>query len=92
MMFGDRYLETDMDAKFYRRISNLYLKKNNIDINTFNDNNRTHLKIGDYLMPDDGKDGRPIEEKRAEFLSNAFCNDSIKQMLYERKGEPVYSR
>lgn len=92
MMFGDRYLETDMDAKFYRRISDLYLKKSNTDIATFNANNGTHLKIGDYLMPEEEvTDTRTMEEKRQYFLQSAFCSDSIRQMLIDRDGEPIYT-
>ncbi|MDE6338111.1 MAG: S41 family peptidase, partial [Muribaculaceae bacterium] len=62
MMFGDRYLDTDMDAKFYRRISDLYLNKVTTDIATFNANNGTQLKVGDYLMPEEkATDTRTME-------------------------------
>ncbi|MDE5882581.1 MAG: peptidase S41, partial [Muribaculaceae bacterium] len=92
MMFGDRYLETDMDAKFYRRISDLYLEKSNTDIATFNANNGTQLKVGDYLMPEEEvTDPRTMEEKRQDFLQTTFCSDSIRQMLLERNGEPIYT-
>lgn len=91
MMFGDRYLETNMDAKFYRRISDLYLKKCNTDIAAFNANNGLQLKVGDYMMPEDMADTRPIEKKRDDFLRGAFCSDSIKTLLADRGGVPIYT-
>lgn len=91
MMFGDRYLETDMDAKFYRRLSDLYLKKCNTDIAAFNADNGLQLKVGDYMMPEDVTDTRPIEKKREDFLKGAFCSDSIKALLADRGGMPMYT-
>lgn len=90
MMFGDEYLKKDMDARFYRRISDLYLKKINSDIATFNSANGLQLKPGDYVFPEEIVDIDPIEKKRQDFIANAFCSDGIKKKLLEMNGEPIY--
>lgn len=90
MMFGDDYLKKDMDARFYRRISDLYLKKINSDIDTFNSANGLQLKPGDYIFPDETVDMEPIERKRQYFIDTAMCSDSIKKKLLHLKGEPIY--
>ena len=64
LMFGDDYLQTNMDARFYRRLSELYFKKINSTIERFNQENHTAYKTGDYIMPDLGEISCPIEEKR----------------------------
>lgn len=90
MMFGDRYLEKDMDAKFYRRISELYLWKLKTDIASFNSANGLDLKIGDYQMIDNNSDCRSIEKKREDFLTSAFCSDSVRKILTDMNGIPIY--
>lgn len=90
MMYGDSYLNTDMSCRMYRRISKLYLDKINTSIESFNSANGCDLKTGDYLFFLDNPDTRPIEEKRASFINQAFCNDSIKDLLRSLNGKPLY--
>ncbi|MDE6450671.1 MAG: S41 family peptidase [Muribaculaceae bacterium] len=90
MMYGDSYLNTDMSCRMYRRISKLYLDKINTSIENFNLANGCELKTGDYLFYSDKPDTRPVEEKRASFINQAFCDDTIKDLLRSLNGKPFY--
>lgn len=90
MMYGDCFLCTDMSNKFYRRISDLYLKKLCTTIDDFNSMNGTRLRTGDYIMPLDETDTRSIEQKREDFFKQAFCSDSVKECLRALNGRPLY--
>lgn len=90
MMYGDDYLETDMSSDFYRRISDLYLKKINSSIEDFNRNNGTDLRVGDYLIPFEGEDSRSISRKRDDFLNQAFCTDKVREELRKLNGAPFF--
>lgn len=90
MMYGDKYLEKDMSNQFYCRISGLYLKKINCSIDDFNSRNGVVLKVGDYLIPEEIEDSRPIRQKREDFINSAFCSDEIKEELRKMDGNPVY--
>lgn len=91
MMYGDEYLNKDMDARFYRRISNLYLEKINSDIDSFNSANDLKLKPGDYIFPEEIQDSRTRENKREDFINAAMCSDNIKKKLLDMKGIPIYT-
>lgn len=90
MMYGDDYLETDMSSDFYRRISDLYLKKINSSIKDFNRNNGTDLRVGDYLIPFEGEDNRSISQRRDDFLNQAFCTDKVREELRKLNGASVF--
>lgn len=90
MMYGDRYLDTDMSSHFFRRVSDLYLEKINTTIEEFNRRNGTLLKTGDYLIPEEMEDCRSIEDKREGFINSAFCSDEIKTKLRSLNGIPLY--
>ena len=90
MMFGDDYLTTDMESKFYRRLSDLYLKKINTSLERFNAEHNTAYNTGDYIMPDENETSCPIEQKRAEFIRQAFCSERVKDRLKALDGRPLY--
>lgn len=90
MMYGDDYIATDMTSHFYRRVSELYLKKINSSIEDFNSNNGTNLRVGDYLFPFEEEVKMSLAQKRDVFLSQAFCTDNVREKLRKLKGMPVY--
>lgn len=88
-LFGDKYLETDMDTHFHRLISPLYLQKTNQTLEEFNEMNHSDFKIGDYDFYDIQKDTTTLETKRENFINN--CMSDTKPDLKKQKGKPVYS-
>lgn len=90
MMFGDEFLNTDIEGKFYRRLSDLYLKKINSSIDEFNMANNTAYKTGDYIMPYKNGVGGTVEQRRNDFIGQAFCSPKMKEKLRSLEGKPLY--
>ena len=93
LLYGDKYLMSTADshAMFVPRISPLYLKKNNITIDQYNEQHGTDLKVDDYLFersivfPEDS-----IDDYRNEMIDNFLLSDFEKSYLKGLKGNPLY--
>lgn len=88
-LFGDRFLLTDMDVKFYQLISPLYMQKIQTDLQEFNRQRGTNYAFGDYAFSTDVPDTTDIEEKRADFIQYCMC--SVPEKLRELQGKPLYT-
>lgn len=88
MMYGDRYLETEMGNKYYTRISPLFLKKTNTTLDAYNKNGATY-SYGDITIPHDEPDELTAEERRNAFIVSSMC--AIKDTLAQLNGMPVYT-
>ena len=90
MLFGDAYLEKDMDVQFYRLISPLYLKKINVDLEDLNKKNNTNYEYGDYPMSFNSEEKFiDIAERRNQFVANAMGGAA--EYIKDLNGKPVYS-
>lgn len=89
MLYGDSYLEKDMNVSLYRLISDLYLKKLNTTLEDFNNQNKTSYQIGDYLSLLEFDENIDLVERRRNLADNALgeASDYIKDL----NGKPVYS-
>lgn len=90
MMFGDDFINTDIEGKFYRRLSDLYLRKINSTIDKFNMMNNTAYKTGDYIMPYKAVVAGTVEQRRNDFIGQAFCSPKMKELLKTLEGKPLY--
>lgn len=89
MMYGDDYITKDMNTKFYRLISPLYLQKINTTLDVFNRQQDTHYKIGNYISEDD----KPVVNTSTDSLRKNFilnCMSASCPLLTKLKGSPLY--
>jgi len=87
MLFGDKYLNKNLEARFIRMVSPLWMKKNNITLEEYNRKNNTNYSYGDYIIPSYEKDFRDNEQKRADFIQNQMGN--ISSYLEDLNGKPI---
>lgn len=89
-LYGDRYLEKDMDTHFHRLLSPLYLNKINMSLDKMNEKNDSNYHLGDYLFEkDEQKDTTSIQIRRKQFIDN--CMSYTKKELTEQEGKAFYS-
>lgn len=88
-LFGDKYIETDMDTRFYRLLSPLYLLKTNQSLEEFNQGHNSEFQLGDYTFEEDRPDTASIITKRKYFIEN--CMSDTKPKLEKQQGKPVYT-
>lgn len=89
MLFGDEYLNKDMDVHFYRLFSPLYMKKTGTTLEDFNKNNDSDYRYGDYSFANSIDENFTQEEKQKNFVNNAMGNsaDYIKDLA----GQALYT-
>lgn len=88
-LFGDHFLQTDMDIKFYRIISPLYMQKLQTNLQDFNQTYGTDYTYGDYTFSTDEADTTNIEQRRADFIEN--CMSSAPEELRKQQGKALYT-
>lgn len=89
-LFGDKYLEADLQTKYYRLISPLYLQKINMSLENFNKQYLMNYRLGDYTFDGDTDYiSKSIIEKRNSFIFN--CMSSDKEELEKMNGVPIYT-
>lgn len=88
-LFGDRFLQTDMNMKFYRLISPLYMQKFQTNLQDFNRQHGTNYAFGDYTFNINEEDTTGIEQQRANFVKYCMC--SIPEELEKQQGKPLYT-
>lgn len=92
-LYGDRYLQTDMNDEYYKRVSTLLLKKQNMTLDQFNKGWVRNFKLGDYTFftpaADEEDKGKDIEKLRNNFLSG--CMSEVKSELEKQNGIAFYT-
>lgn len=88
-LYGDRYLQTDMDTHFYRLLSPLYLSKINKTREEFNKMYGHQYQLGEYIFNEENPGTSCIEVQRENFIRN--CLSDLKPELEKQKGKPVYT-
>lgn len=88
-LFGDHFLQTDMDIEFYRIISPLYMQKLQTNLQDFNQAYGTDYAYGDYTFSTDEADTTDIEQRRTDFIEN--CMSSVPEELRKQQGKALYT-
>lgn len=88
-LFGDRFLQKDIDMEFYRLISPLYMQKLETNLQDFNKDYGTDYAFGDYTFDTEETDTTSIEQRRANFIDNCMC--SVPDELRKQQGKPIYT-
>lgn len=88
-LFGDKYLQTDMNIHYYSLISPLFLQKRNTTLESFNQQYNMNYRMGEYIFGDAGLDTSDITVQRANFIKN--CMSDTKPKLEKQQGKPVYT-
>jgi hypothetical protein len=89
MMYGDKYLDKDMETNYYRMFSPLYMKKLGTTLDDFNRDNNSDYRYGEYSSGKSSDENLTPEEKRKQFINNTIGDggDYIKDL----DGKPVYT-
>ncbi len=88
MLYGDKYLNTDMNNVFYRLISPLLMEKYGTTLSKYNESNNSNYRFGDYTFFTKKKEEKTIQQKRDIFVSNAMGGAGV--FIKELNGQPVY--
>lgn len=89
-LYGDRYLQTDMDTEYYRIVSPLYMNKLETTLEDFNQRRGTHYAFGDYTFSaEEADDAAPLDTLRRQFIEE--CMSSVKEELRAQQGAAVYT-
>lgn len=89
-LYGDRYLQTDMDTEYYRIVSPLYMNKLETTLEDFNKQRGTHYAFGDYTFGNgETDDAAPLDTLRWQFIEG--CMSSVKEELRAQQGAAVYT-
>ncbi len=88
-LYGDAYLTTDLGCRYETRLSELYLQKNNVTLEGYNEWRGTSYKIGDLMQGDYENVPEFIDDSlRDAIIDSYMCLD--KDMLRAQSGEPLY--
>ena len=88
-LYGDKYLQKDMDTEYYRIVSPLYMNKLEITLEEFNRRYGTDYSFGDYTFSMKEQEDIPLDTLRRQFIDG--CMSSVKEELRAQKGAPVYA-
>lgn len=89
-LFGDKYLQTDMQTKYYRLISPLYLQKIGKTLEEYNIQNGSNYTYGAYAFDEvPHRQPVPIQTLRQQFITH--CMSCEKETLQSLQGSPVYT-
>ncbi len=87
-LYGDKYLETDLETRFYRMISPLYMKKMGTTLESFNKSRGTSYSFGDYdFREESDKPDISIKEKRDNFIAGS---SGLSPRINDFDGKPTY--
>lgn len=95
MLCGDIYFTYNCNAEYNTRISELYLKKQNMTIEQYNQSRNISLKIGDYqfgnFMGSEWSPEMSPKERRKKYFENNIDFTSGAELMKSQNGVPVYS-
>jgi beta-lactamase class A len=77
-LFGQRFFDTDMSFHYATKLSEMYLKKNGIMLEQFNERRGTNLSLGDFSV-----------ERKIESFDEFRCADM--SILKALNGQPIYT-
>ena len=88
-LYGDEFLTTDLGYCYETRLSKLYLQKNNVTLEGFNEWQGSSYQIGDLMSGDVDAVPETINDSlRNAVIDSYTCLD--KDMLRAQNGEPLY--
>ena len=88
-LYGDEFLTTDLGCRYETRLSKLYLQKNNVTLEGFNEWQGSSYQIGDLMSGDVDAVPETINDSlRNAVIDSYTCLD--KDMLRAQNGEPLY--
>lgn len=88
-LYGDDFLKADLGTVFETKVSELYLRKNNVTLDEFNSSRGTSYRIGDFIRNTDGDPVHDVtDEVRKSIIDSYICLD--KDMLLAQDGAPLY--
>jgi hypothetical protein len=89
-LYGDKYLQTNMEAQFCRLISPLYMQKIGKTLKEYNAENKRNYVYGEYELEESDDDNNvSIDSLRFEFIKNSMSFG--KKGLTAQKGAALYS-
>lgn len=90
-LYGDRYLQADMNTEYYRIVSPLYMNKLETTLEEYNKRHGTDYAFGDYTFgEDDEVQGEaPLDTLRSRFIDG--CMSSVKDELRTQNGAALYT-
>lgn len=87
-MFGDDYLKKDMEIVYASKLSPLYLQKQGITLEEFNEGGGK-FKMGDFVYSSDGQGCSDLNDStRSEIIHSYICADYSE--IENLNGEPIY--
>lgn len=86
MMYGDDFFRIK-GMEYVTRISPLFLAKHKKTLEQWNEGNRTHYQIGDYIF-ENQDDSLSIEQKRKNFIRD--CMSDTRSLLQHLQGRSLY--
>ncbi len=89
MLYGDKYLNTEMNCNYYRLISPLLMKKNGTTLDEYNKKYNSNYQYGDYNFPASTETDKAPEQKRKEFIAEIMGNAAI--YIKDVNEKPVYT-
>lgn len=88
-LYGDGFLTTDLESHYETRLSELYLRKNNMTLEEFNAQRGTSYSIGDLMEGEYSNVPESVDEEyRSSVIDSYMCLD--KEPLRAQAGEPLY--
>lgn len=88
-LYGDKYLHADMNVRFYKMLSPLYLQKIDMTLEAYNQERGTSYEFGDYEFYDEGPDNSPVEQLRENFVQQSMGD--APEYIKDLNGKPVYA-
>lgn len=89
MLYGDKYLNTDMDNISYRLVSPLLMNKLGTTLDEYNKSKGKDYRFGDYSFPSSEKVAKTIEQKRNDLIKNAM--GGADRYINDLYGKPLYA-
>mgnify|MGYP003311423592 FL=1 len=88
-LYGDEYLTTDLGCHYRTRLSELYLQKNNVTLEGFNEWQGTSYRIGDLMNVEVNQTPDSVDDSlRNAVIDSYMCLN--KDMLHAQNGAPLY--
>lgn len=98
LLFGDKCFSPDLEGKYVRRISQLYLDKYNVTLDRFNSNNDTDFRLGDYDLSgfsdktNDGNQDEICYQNRLAYFNDLRKNNfGWDRFISDLEGKPYYT-
>lgn len=88
-LWGDRYFTTDMNIRFYIRVSPFLMKVNSTTLAEFNKDQGTNYEFGDYIIEKDDVPPAVNKTVRDEFIDDSMSE--AKDKLRKQNGKPVFT-